>query len=117
MALLDVRKEIDFCRKVSLPILGVVENMSGFVCPSCNHESVIWPATTGGAQKIANECNVPLLAKIPLDPSIGKACDTGLNPFQDDAPDTYKKASSVAMYKQVADQIMAAIATTKMDTD
>jgi Mrp family chromosome partitioning ATPase len=39
VALQDVRKEIDFCRKVGIPILGVVENMSGFVCPSCKNES------------------------------------------------------------------------------
>ena len=45
--LVDVRKEINFCRKVGLPIIGVVENMSGFVCPSCQFQSEIFPPTTG----------------------------------------------------------------------
>ncbi|CAG8611136.1 4713_t:CDS:2, partial [Paraglomus brasilianum] len=47
VALQDVRKEIDFCRKVKVPIIGVVENMAGFVCPKCGGESVIFAATTG----------------------------------------------------------------------
>ena len=53
VALLDVKKEIDFCHKVNLPILGIVENMSGFKCPTCSHASIIWPALTGGAEKLA----------------------------------------------------------------
>lgn len=72
VSLLDVRKEIDFCRKVNLPILGVVENMSGFVCPSCKFESTILPASTGGAEKLCLDNNVPLLGKVPLDPSVGQ---------------------------------------------
>ena len=47
VALLDVRKQVDFCRKVNLPILGFIENMSGFKCPSCAHQSIIWPALSG----------------------------------------------------------------------
>jgi len=81
VALLDVRKEIDFCHKVNLPILGIVENMSSFKCGKCSKTSIIWPALTGGADKLAEELNVPLLAKVPIDPEIGKACDEGVNPF------------------------------------
>jgi len=83
---MDVRKEINFCKKVGLPIIGVVENMSGFVCPNCKKESQIFPPTTGGAQKMALEMNVPFLGRIPLDPQIARACDEGkfyMNAFPD----------------------------------
>ncbi|CAG8782934.1 5644_t:CDS:2, partial [Acaulospora morrowiae] len=79
VALQDVRKEIDFCRKVKIPILGVVENMSGFICPNCKGESIIFAPTTGGAKKMAEECNIKYLGSIPLDPRIGKACDSGIS--------------------------------------
>jgi len=72
VALQDVRKEIDFCRKVKIPIIGVVENMAGFVCPNCKGESVIFAPTTGGAKKMAADTNVRFLGSIPLDPRIGK---------------------------------------------
>ncbi|KAK6481587.1 cytosolic Fe-S cluster assembly factor nubp1 [Huso huso] len=77
ISLQDVRKEIANWRKVNLPIIGVVENMSGFVCPKCKNNSQIFPPTTGGAEKMCKELNIPLLGKVPLDPRIGKSCDEG----------------------------------------
>ncbi|XP_078611960.1 cytosolic Fe-S cluster assembly factor nubp1-B-like [Branchiostoma floridae x Branchiostoma japonicum] len=77
VSLLDVRKEINFCKKVHLPVVGVVENMSGFICPSCQKESEIFPPTTGGAEKMAADMGVPFLGRLPLDPRIGKCCDEG----------------------------------------
>ena len=50
---MDVRKEINFCKKVGLTVIGVVENMSGFVCPNCKQETKIFAPTTGGAEKMA----------------------------------------------------------------
>ncbi|EPB75928.1 hypothetical protein ANCCEY_04989 [Ancylostoma ceylanicum] len=47
VSLLDVRKEVSFCHKTKVPILGVIENMAKFVCPHCNHTSVLFPSTTG----------------------------------------------------------------------
>lgn len=76
-ALLDVRKEITFCQKVELPILGVVENMSVFVCPKCKIATEVFPPNTGGAEKMAKEMGTPFLGKMPLNPKIGKACDEG----------------------------------------
>ena len=72
VSLLDVRKEIDFCHKVNLPILGVIENMSGFICPGCKFESNILPASTGGAEKLCTDNNIILLGKVPLDPTVGQ---------------------------------------------
>ncbi|EON61139.1 cytosolic Fe-S cluster assembly factor NBP35 [Coniosporium apollinis CBS 100218] len=77
VSLLDVRKELDFCRKAGLRVLGIVENMSGFVCPNCKHQSQIFRATTGGARKLAKEEGIPFLGAVPLDPRIGKSCDYG----------------------------------------
>lgn len=87
VALQDVRKEIDFCRKVGIPILGVVENMSGFVCPSCHGQSDIFIPSTGGADRMCQEEGLRLLGKIPLDPRIGKSCDTGTS-YMDQYPDS-----------------------------
>lgn len=77
VALLDVRKEITFCKKVGIPILGVVENMAGFVCPGCKHETQIFKPSTGGARKMAEEMGVPFLVSIPIDPTLRAACDEG----------------------------------------
>ncbi|XP_063474305.1 cytosolic Fe-S cluster assembly factor NUBP1 isoform X3 [Symphalangus syndactylus] len=87
VSLQDVRKEINFCHKVKLPIIGVVENMSGFICPKCKKESQIFPPTTGGAELMCQDLEVPLLGRVPLDPLIGKNCDKGQS-FFIDAPDS-----------------------------
>jgi len=87
VALLDVRKEIDFCRKAGIRVLGLVENMSGFVCPKCTHESQIFRATTGGGQKLCQDMGIPFLGSVPLDPRIGMACDFGES-FMDSFPES-----------------------------
>lgn len=75
VALADVRRSIKFCKEASIPILGIVENMSGFVCPHCGNTVEIFKA--GGAEKLAEEYKVPFLGKIPVDPQIVKAGDEG----------------------------------------
>ncbi|XP_075224914.1 NUBP iron-sulfur cluster assembly factor 1 [Lycorma delicatula] len=87
VSLLDVRKEIDFCRKVGLKVAGIVENMSAFVCPKCKTETEIFPANTGGACKMANEFSVPFLGSIPLDPLLARCCDEGRN-YLTELPDS-----------------------------
>ncbi|KAF2893042.1 hypothetical protein ILUMI_13136 [Ignelater luminosus] len=77
VALLDVRKEIDFCHKVNIKILGVIENMSIFVCPCCKRLSEIFPATTGGAKQMCMDLDVPFLGSLPLDPLLARYCDEG----------------------------------------
>lgn len=83
----DVRKEIRFCQKVKLPIIGVVENMSGFVCPKCKNTSQIFPPTSGGAEQMCADLNLPLLGKVPLDPRIARSCDEGKS-FLNEVPDS-----------------------------
>ena len=77
VSLQDVRKEINFCRKVKIPILGIVENMSGFVCTSCNHTTDIFKPVTGGATAMCKDLGLDLLAQIPLDARIASSCDDG----------------------------------------
>lgn len=85
VSLLDVRKEISFCKKLNVPIVGVIENMSSFICPQCTTESEIFPKTTGGAAKMCTEMDVPFLGSLPLDPKITKCCDLGHNFIVDHA--------------------------------
>jgi Mrp family chromosome partitioning ATPase len=75
VALTDVKKAITFCRQVNLPIIGVVENMSGFVCPYCGKTADIFKS--GGGEKLASEMNVPFLGRIPLEPKIVESGDSG----------------------------------------
>lgn len=79
ISLLDVRKEINFCKKQQIPIVGVIENMSIFRCGHCGNTSEIFPAKTGGAAAMCAEMGVPYLGSLPLDPEIAKACDTGID--------------------------------------
>jgi len=75
VSLADCRKSIDFCRKLDLPVLGVVENMNGFVCPDCGKVSHIF--STGGGEKMAGDMSLPFLGSIPLDPAFTQVCDRG----------------------------------------
>ena len=75
VAAVDVRKSITFCRQLHVPVLGVVENMSGFACPKCGEITQILPS--GGGKRIAEDMSVPFLGSIPMDPMIAEACDSG----------------------------------------
>eukprot|EP01137_Pigoraptor_chileana_P019734 Opistho-2@81175 len=87
VSIIDVRKEITFCKKLHMPIIGIVENMSGFVCPKCKTESFIFPPTFGGGEVLAQETGVPFLGRIPLDPRIARCCDEGKS-FLSEVPDS-----------------------------
>lgn len=104
MALLDVRKELDFCRKAGIRVLGLVENMSGFVCPNCRHRSDIFRASTGGGRALAKEMNVPFLGAVPLDPRIGQACDYGES-FFDACPDSPAVEALREVVRGLAEQL------------
>ena len=75
IALADVRKSISFCRHVKIRILGIVENMSGFICPHCNKPVDIFG--TGGGKKVALEYSLRFLGKIPMDPQVVLGGDSG----------------------------------------
>lgn len=75
VATVDVRKSVNFCHQVHMKVLGIIENMSGFVCPKCGEVTQILPA--GGGSKMADDMGVPFLGSIPLDPQVAQAGDTG----------------------------------------
>lgn len=75
VALEDVRKEVTFCRKTGIPIIGIVENMSGFVCPNCRECTNIF--SSGGGAALAELAKVPLLGVLPIDPRVGALGGTG----------------------------------------
>ena len=77
VSLQDVRKEISFCRKVGIRIIGVIENMSGFVCPTCSTCTHVFTPSTGGAKKMCDDLNIRFLGSLPLTGTVAQAGDTG----------------------------------------
>ncbi|MGB9712012.1 MAG: P-loop NTPase [Dissulfurimicrobium sp.] len=75
VSLLDVRKSISFCRHVNMPILGIVENMSGMICPHCGKAVDVFKK--GGGEKLAEELGITFLGRIPVDPRIVTTGDAG----------------------------------------
>ena len=75
VVLLDVKKAVFFSRDSNVPIIGIVENMSGLECPRCHENIDVFK--TGGGAKICMELGVTFLGKIPLDPAITEKCDSG----------------------------------------
>jgi len=75
ISLADVRKSINFCRQVNMKILGVVENMSGQLCPHCGEQVPLFGQ--GGGEKMAREMDVPFLGSIPADAKMVTAGDKG----------------------------------------
>jgi ATP-binding protein involved in chromosome partitioning len=85
VSIIDVEKAMAMWKKVEVPIIGVVENMSGYVCPSCGHHDEIF--SRGGGQALAARENVPFFGEVPLHPSIGRGGDGG-KPIVLTAPDS-----------------------------
>jgi ATP-binding protein involved in chromosome partitioning len=85
LSLSDVRKCINFCRQLDLPVVGVIENMSGFVCPHCGRRTDIF--SSGGGEAMAQQMEVPFLGRVPLDPAVMQACEEG-EPFVQRLGDT-----------------------------
>ena len=100
LALIDARKGLNMFRRVDVPVMGIVENMSYFLCPSCGDRADIFG--TGGAQDEAARLGVPFLGQVPLEMEIRKTSDNG-TPIVASAPDS----AHALIYKQIAAQIAA----------
>jgi len=95
-----VKKAVTFAKKVGMPIIGIVENMSGFVCPKCGARYNIFQS--GGGQKIAKEMNVPFLGSIPIDQKICEDSDKGA-PFIIEHSDSPASKSFMEIVKKIFD--------------
>jgi Mrp family chromosome partitioning ATPase len=85
LSLLDSKKAVNFSKKLDLPIIGIIENMSGFICPHCGEKTEIFKS--GGGKKAAEELEANFLGQIPLDQRIVQTGDEG-NPFVKSYPDS-----------------------------
>jgi len=90
VALADVRKSLDFCRQVNMPILGILENMSGMTCPHCGKK--IDFLMSGGGLDMAKHFGVTFLGQIPFDPQVVEASQQG-KPFSE----PYKEMTSAVL--------------------
>ena len=102
VAAADVRKSVQFCRKLDLPILGILENMSGYVCPKCGEEIHLFGKD--GGRKTAEKFNEAFLGKIPIDPAIGICGDAGTS-FLEQHGDT----PTAAAFEKAVEQIDMAL--------
>lgn len=75
IAVADVRREVTFCRQGKIPIVGIIENMSGYVCPHCQECTNVF--SKGGGQKLASYADIPFLGDIPIDPKLANLVDEG----------------------------------------
>jgi ATP-binding protein involved in chromosome partitioning len=104
IALIDARKGLAMFRKTEVPVLGIVENMSTFVCPHCGHESHIFGH--GGARDTAMQLGVDFLGEIPLVPSIRETSDAG-TPIVASSPDSPEANAFIAVARRVAEKLSA----------
>ncbi|MEW6324797.1 MAG: Mrp/NBP35 family ATP-binding protein [Nitrospirota bacterium] len=102
VALLDSRKGLEMFRKVNVPLLGIVENMSYFVCPHCEKTTEIF--SRGGGEKAAAKLEVPFLGAVPIDPAIRQGGDEG-KPIVVADPASPQAQAFMAIAGKVAQQI------------
>jgi ATP-binding protein involved in chromosome partitioning len=103
VALIDVEKAVSMFKKLEVPILGIVENMSYYICPTCGHNDDIF--ARGGGAKLAETLGVPLLGEVPLDRKVRYGGDTGL-PIVLGAPDSEQAKIFLEAGQRVADGVM-----------
>jgi ATP-binding protein involved in chromosome partitioning len=102
LSLIDATRAIDLFGKVSVPVIGLVENMSGFTCPHCGGQSD--PFGRGGAEDAAAAMGIPFLGRIPLDPAVREASDAGTPPAATSGPQADEFAA-------IAGKVLAALET------
>jgi Mrp family chromosome partitioning ATPase len=85
VSLADVRKSISFCKTVNMTLFGIIENMSGYLCPHCGERVDLFGS--GGGEKTANEAGIPFLGRIPFDPELVSCGDAGKS-YQEAHPES-----------------------------
>ncbi len=99
VAAVDVRKSINFCHQLSLPVLGVIENMSGFACPKCGEITAVFQS--GGGKQMADDMGVRFLGSVPIDPKIAEAGDSGVAFLQ-----RYADSTTAKLFAKLLEPIM-----------
>jgi ATP-binding protein involved in chromosome partitioning len=94
LSLIDARRAVDLFNKTSVPVLGIIENMATYTCPSCGEAS--HPFGTGGAEQAATELDVPFLGRLPLSMAIREASDAGRPPAAMGGPESEAFAAIAA---------------------
>ena len=100
VAIADVRKEISFCKKLEVDVIGVIENMSGFVCPCCEEVTDIF--SSGGGEELAKSLSLRFLGKIPIDPRLAQSEDMGKSMLVE-----YPDSAVVTVLRDVVGQILS----------
>ena len=120
IAIGDVRREITFCRKGNINIIGIVENMNGYVCEHCSVNGFTLYITdliyyftcqectnifsSGGGETLAKYANIDLLISIPIEPKLGECCDKGIN-FLEIYPNTETYRRIVALANKIIENL------------
>lgn len=110
IALLDARKGLNMFRQVDVPVLGIVENMSYFSCPSCGHVSHVF--SHGGARKVADQLGMEFLGEVPLDLAIRETSDGG-QPIVVSQPESPHAEAFMGIAKRVAEKVAPGAGTTR----
>ena len=103
LSLIDATRAIDLFRKMDVPVLGIVENMAGYICPHCGEGSD--PFGRGGAEAAAAEIGVPFLGRLPLSPAVRAASDAGTPPAAGDGPEAAAFAELAARVTQALETV------------
>lgn len=120
VALMDAMKCLSFTRAVNLPVLGLIENMSGYVCPCCGEISNVF--STGGGEEMARREGLPLLGSMPVDTELVTLLDAAEGAKTDEQADEdklkevafdllqrYQKTSSAALFQNIVDKIIGTL--------
>tara|TARA_R110002050_G_scaffold294962_1_gene453297 strand:- start:130 stop:621 length:492 start_codon:yes stop_codon:yes gene_type:complete len=75
VSIADVRREVTFCRKLNVKMIGLIENMSGYVCPHCADCTNVF--SVGGGEELCKKESIPFLGRIPIDPTLGQCGESG----------------------------------------
>jgi len=109
IALLDSRKAVNFSKLIKVPVLGIVENMSGMACPHCGERIDLFKV--GGGEKAAKELGVPFLGRIPIDPRVVIKADLG-EPFVADPTESAVRTAFLELIQGLLDRLEASRANT-----
>lgn len=100
VSLMDSRKTITFSAEAKIPIIGLVENMSGFICPHCGQETDIFKS--GGGEDVAREFGIQFLGRVPIEPSVALSGDSGMPAVLSDPDSASAKAFNSIIKKIIA---------------